>query len=282
MPYLGLKLTPDAWLYRIASSPSTYTISYLVVAGGGGAGGYTTNGVSGGGGAGGLLTSSLTWASGITFVATIGAGGSLGGTDGTIDFKGTNGGNSSLVYGTTAIIASGGGGGGTYDIQTGSNGGSGGGGGGGGITSGFGGNGVNGQGFNGGNGRNTGDSGGGGGAGGVGGNAYNDAMDNYYSGNGGDGLSYSITGYSDVYACGGAGVGGNNNGSLPTGFGSYGCGGSVATGGFGAGGGYGGAVILSVPTSKYTGIITGSPSVNPDGSGNTIIVWDGTSGTYIS
>jgi hypothetical protein len=268
--------TQSGFLNLSVGSAPVFTISYLVVAGGGGAGAGSANGLQAGGGGGGLLTGSLSWASGITFVATIGAGGPIGTSDGDTDQAGSNGGNSSLVYTGNTILSYGGGGGGTYNNAA-KNGGSGGGQG---FTGSFG-LGTSNQGFNGGQSGAGGNVGGGGGAGGLGGNAYYDPnTDSNLSGDGGIGLSNSLVGYSYVYACGGAGRGGDGDGALPSGYGGYGSGGSAASSELN-GDGYGGVVILAVPTSKYTGTITGSPTVFPDG-GNTIIVWDGTSGTYIS
>jgi hypothetical protein len=257
--------------------PQGVTINYLIVGGGGGAGAGSANSMQAGGGAGGLLTGSLSWASGITFVATIGAGGPIGTSDGYTDQAGSNGGNSSLVYSGNTILAYGGGGGGTYDKAA-KNGGSGGGQG---YVGSFG-LGIPNQGFNGGLLGISQNVGGGGGAGGLGGNAYYDPnSDSNISGNGGIGLSNSLVGYPYVYACGGAGRGGDGDGALPSGYGGYGSGGSAASTELN-GNGYAGVVILSVPTSKYTKLITGFPSVFPDGLGNTILIWHGTSGTYIS
>ena len=45
--------------------------------------------------------------------------------------------------------------------------------------------------------------------------------------------------------------------------------------------GQNGVVILSIPTSKYTGIKTGNPVVTTDGAGNTILTYNN-SGTYTS
>jgi hypothetical protein len=259
----------------VASGP---IISYLVVGGGGGGGSNGINDFSSGGGAGGFLTGSLTWVSGITFVATRGVYGLAGGNDGNLDYAGSNGGNSSLVYSGNTILSYGGGGGGTNDFN-GGNGGSGGGNG----SSGLAPTGVAGQGNNGGIGAGA-NGGGGGGAGGVGGDAYDDDFGNHYTGSGGYGLVSSITGTSVIYSVGASGSGADNFSPNPTGWGNKGSGGTQ--GNLGQDGGYGsgwnGVVILSVPTSKYTGTITGSPSVTTDGSGNTIIIWEGLSGTYIS
>ena len=263
--------------HGIFNSPfAKFTMSYLVVAGGGGAGGLSQNGDSGGGGAGGLLTGTISGASGITFVATRGVGGLIGSTDGIIDFAGSNGGNSSLVYGASTILAYGGGGGASAN-QNAVAGGSGGGGNYIAVPA----SGVSGQGYNGGLGDNSGDMGGGGGAGGLGGNAYYDAPnDTYYSGAGGIGLPISITGTSVNYAVGAIGNGAGNTSQPDTiGYGGYGSGGN-ATDQINFGNGYNGIIIISVPTSKYTGNVTNAV-VTTSGS-NTIIAWSGLSGTYIS
>jgi hypothetical protein len=265
-----------ATMLKIPQTPPTFTMSYLVVAGGGGAGAGSANALQAGGGAGGLLTGSLSWASGITFVATIGVGGPIGTSDGDADQAGSNGGNSSLVYSGNTILSYGGGGGGTFDNVA-KNGGSGGGQG---DVGSFG-LGILNQGFNGGTILSGTGCGGGGGAGGLGGNAYYDEnSDSNISGDGGIGLSSSLVGYPYVYACGGAGRGGDGDGALPSGYGDLGCGGSAVDTDL-KGDGHAGGVFLSVPTSKYTGIVTGGPIVSRKGA-NTTIFWLDNSGTYIS
>ena len=182
-------------------------VEVLVVAGGGGGGGRH----AGGGGAGGLLyNSSFGVAAGSGITVTVGAGGAASPYGG----KGGNGSNSSFG-GLTSI---GGGGGGGYSnggpTISGSNGGSGGGGGGAfGLAggNGIGGLGIIGQGNNGGD-PSTGpygaggfSGGGGGGAGTVGGNVIDPD-----GGDGGNGLPYSISGFSTYYAGGGGGAGDGN------------------------------------------------------------------------
>ena len=114
-------------------------------------------------------------------------------------------------------------------------------------------------------------------------------------GNGGSGTASSITGSSVTYA--GGGGGGANTGTA--GVGGAGGGGAGAlngtatvgtanTGGGGGGSsgpalvagpaGGSGVVILSVPTTKYSGTTTGSPTITTSGA-NTIIKFTGT-GTY--
>lgn len=141
----------------------TYSVEYLVIAGGGGtANAYINNtgAKSGGGGAGGYLSGTLTVTPGQSYSATVGAGGA--GNSG-VD-QGGNGGNSSLTgVATTAI----GGGGSGRQSRAGASGGSGGGGGADGSAGG--GSGTAGQGNAGGAGVDGSNGGGGGGAGGAGG-----------------------------------------------------------------------------------------------------------------
>lgn len=259
-----------------------YTASYLIVAGGAGGGG---NG-GGGGGAGGMLTGTTTLTVTTVYTATVGGGGA-----GVSANTGNAGTNSSFTGLTTAV----GGGGGTSRSGS-SAGGAGGSGGGGssGVPATTAGAGTSGQGNTGGNG--SGDLGGastGGGGGGAG--AVGSAGASNVGGNGGAGSASSITGTSTTYAGGGGGgntlnttsagtggAGGGGNGSK-TGNGTAGTantGGGGGGGGSSANGGLGGSgiVILSVPTSAYSGTTTGSPTVTTSGS-NTIIKFTA-SGTY--
>jgi len=215
-------------------SPITsLSASYLVVAGGGGAGGD----LSGGGGAGGLLTGSgLTIDSSSTYLVTVGAGGA-GNTGSGV---GTNGSDSAFSMVTTTAV---GGGGGAGDGTAASVGGSGGGG----SSQKDPANGTSGQGYAGGNrGGSAGSgSGGGGGAGGVGGNGSSSAGN---GGNGGVGVASSISGTSTYYAGGGGGGGDSRIGGSTAGTGGNGGGGnggrgttgSAATANTGGGGGGGG------------------------------------------
>jgi hypothetical protein len=268
-----------------------YSANYLVVAGGGGGG--ATN-IGGGGGAGGLLSGALNLVIGITYTATVGAGGA-GGIYAT-NRAGFSGGNS--VF--SSITTTGGGGGGADNGGAGSvalNGGSGGGTGY--NTNANPGTGISGQGFAGG--KSSGvlyGGGGGGGSGSVGANASVLAT----PGNGGSGTASSITGSSVTYA--GGGGGGNYSGNVSGiggvgaaggGNGGYGASGTAAgvnatintgSGGGGAGsdavvnGGSGGSgvVIISVPSANYTGTVTGAPTVTTSG-GNTIMTFT-QSGSY--
>ena len=261
-----------------ATKQTVYGASYLVVAGGGG-GGY---GDGGGGGAGGLLSGTATLISGTAYTATVGAGGA-GATSAVL---GTSG--SASVFSTVTTV---GGGGGSSYLSTGSVGGASGGSGGGGgahptsVTT-PGGAGTSGQGFAGGSGGGPSGygAGGGGGASAVGTNGSNTL-----AGGGGAGTASSITGSSVTYAGGGGGgsasgtqgaggAGGGGNGSNTTLAGSAG---TTNSGGGGGGGadfgtyvngyaGGSGVVILSVPTTFYSGTTTGSPTVTTSGT-NTII-----------
>ena len=266
----------------------TYDATYLSVAGGGGGGGDQ----GGGGGAGGLLTGTTSLIPGDVYTATVGAGGA--GTT-SVNNKGSNGQNSSLIGSGASITSIGGGGGGSNGgggpVRSGANGGSGGGGGGTGGASYPGGTGTAGQGNNGGYPSSPGYyAGGGGGAGANGANGANGVP-----AAGGIGLQSSITGTATYYAGGAGGgtqgttggTGGSGGGGRGGGSSSYSLAGTVNTGGGGGGGrgpsqlgkaGGSGIVILRVPTAKYTGTVTGSPTVTTDGS-DTVIQFTA-SGTY--
>jgi len=206
------------------TSTATFSLEYLVVAGGGGgAWGNTGNDGNGGGGAGGLVY-------GTTFLpistsglqVVVGTGGSAGPSGGGFSSQGSNGGNS--ILGSYTALGGGGGGSdmtGTSDaiVLNGRSGGSGGGA----STSGSGGIGglatqptstSGGFGNNGGyanqpgGGGPGGGGGGGGGAGSLGGNGGQSSN----GGAGGAGLSYSITGSSQFYAAGGGGSSWTNSG----------------------------------------------------------------------
>ena len=283
-----------------ALSPPSYSIDFLVIAGGGG-GGFGAGG--GGGGAGGYRTSTQTVTNGTVITVTVGDGGASAGTNTAVN--GTSGSDSSISgSGLTTITSAGGGGGASTDLglRNGVNGGSGGGGSGGNETLGGSGNTPStspSQGNNGGAGA-TGDAGnrpagGGGGAGAVGVAGVTGT-----GGNGGAGTASSITGSSVTRAGGGGGGIGANGTSAGTG--GTGGGGNGAKGGTsdstagtantGGGGGGGsdytsnrsasdggkGVVILSVPTTKYSSTTTGSPTVTTSGS-NTILQFNGT-GSY--
>jgi len=267
------------------TSSFTYTVDWLVVAGG--AGGAT----SAGGGAGGFRAgASLPLTPANAYTVTVGTGGAGKGAIHGVD------GVDSILSGTgiTTVTSTGGGGGAPQNVslEDGRDGGSGGG-------EGYGrGTGTVGagntpaitpitgetttvQGFAGGLGYSdlatyTG-GGPGGGASEVGANNVTTT-----AGDGGDGSANSITGASVTYAGGGGGsigaghtsgsggAGGGGNGTT-SGSGIAGTdglgGGGGGCGGTGLGGDGGdGVVILRILTSDYTGTTTGSPTVTTDGS----------------
>jgi hypothetical protein len=278
-----------------ALQPNTYSIDFLVVAGGG-AGGIN---YGGGGGAGGYRTSTQTVEVGTTITVTVGDGGSTPPASSS-PFTSASGSNSSISgSGLSTITSAGGGGGGGFTVGA-----SGGSGGGGSDNENAGGSGNTpstspSQGNNGGscagNFPNFG-TGGGGGAGAVGVTGTTTV-----GGNGGAGTASSITG-SSITRAGGGGGGTYNGGTRGTGGiggggnagtagGGNGTAGTVNTGSGGGGasvaetyniyvGGAGGkgVVILSVPTAKYSSTSTGSPTVTTSGS-NTILQFNG-SGSY--
>ena len=275
---------------------SSYSVSYLVAAGGGG-GGF---GNAGGGGAGGVVSGSASLTAGTAYNITVGAGGAGSSGVSSINF-GVNG-NNSLISGIITAVGGGGGGGSNFGNGVGNSGGSGGGGGN--TASAQGGQATFGQGSIGGIAAsvNYGGSGGGGGAAstGVGSNGSGQT-----GGAAGGGVASSITGSSVTYGGGGGGGAGNVSGTAGAG-GSGGGGaggqgitspgwngtaGTANTGGGGGGGGGqtgvgngngasggSGIVILSIATTRYTGITTGSPTVTTSGA-NTILSFTA-SGTY--
>jgi hypothetical protein len=240
----GIITEDNQYIYHTFLSSGTFTptqnltVDYLVVAGGGGGGGPGVSG-GGGGGAGGVRCT----------VGATGGGGSLetplsltaqaytvtvgnGGAANTI-------GNNSVF---ASITSTGGGRGKDSNSDTNSTGGSGGGGNG--TNYKTGGTGTTNQGYAGGigfegAGANARNSGGGGGAGSVGGDAGQSL-----AGNGGSGITTSISGISVVYA--GGGGGGVGYGTRGTGTNGGGNGGNGSTAGVagtantGSGGGGGG------------------------------------------
>jgi hypothetical protein len=268
--YEGYLPSVSAW-YKFSMVPEgQYNIVYLAVAGGAGGGTGVISGASsngGGGGAGGLFTSTIVALPSTVFNVIIGAGGPTG----------TNGYNSSISGIITCI---GGGAGGTN-----SGGGAGGSGGGAGAYNTLGGGATLSQGNAGGDGGSVGGAGGGGaGTAGVSGTA----------GNGGSGSANATSGVSVIYAGGGGGggessagaggSGGGGAGGISNAMGSNGVanrgGGGGGGGPFAGVGGSGGAgiVILSMPTTNYSGTITGAPTVTTSGL-NTILTFT-SSGSY--
>jgi hypothetical protein len=213
----------------------TGPVEVLVVAGGGGGGVC----YGGGGGAGGVLyTSAYGVSAGTGITVTIGAGGTN-----QVNVVGNGGpGGNSVFGGLTAI---GGGYGGGVCGNIGGNGGSGGGGSGTGGSSTNGGLGIAGQGNNGNS--SIVDGGGGGGGAGTGGLSVNRQ--------GGNGLPYSITGFSNYYGGGGSGGGGT---LLDGGLGGGGKGGIALAAGVAdatpyTGGGGGGSIISGTGISGLGG-----------------------------
>jgi hypothetical protein len=270
--------TSSSWLDINTTNTEPYNISFLVLAGGAG-GGYDTGG---GGGAGGYRELTSQPVTPLTnYTVTIGGGGA--GATGT-GAAGSNGSNS--TFSSTTSTGGGGGGTGAGGVNSGGNGGSGGGS----ASGGTGGTGTSGQGNNGGT--SVGRGAGGGGAGGVG--ASGGALT---GGNGGTGTTSSISGSSVCRGGGGGGGSAANTAGTATCGGSDGGGNGVAAtnaaanlgggggGGNGSGGGSrnggnggSGVVILSIPTARYSGTTTGSPTVTTSGS-NTILTFTG-SGSY--
>jgi len=273
-------------------TPQTFSLEMLVVAGGGGSG----EDQGGGGGGGGYRTSTQTvTANSTVLTVTVGDGGATK----------TAGSDSSISgSGLTTITSTGGGRGGGTGQATGGDGGSGGGGSGNGELSnpnpvaGGSGNtpstspsqGEDGGEGNGSPGKRTGGGGGGAGAAGSNGNTAGTA-----GGNGGDGTSNSITG-SGVYYAGGGGGAKQNAGSFGTGGQGGGGAGTQTTGtaggtnlGGGAGGTTGtgsgaaggkGVIILKIPDASYSGITSGSPTVDTSSvTDYTILKYTGT-GSY--
>jgi hypothetical protein len=286
-----------------ALEPNAYSVDFLVIAGGGGGGGDAAGGGGAGGyrnsystetsGGGGSSEASLTFNVGTVYTITVGAGGSGGTGFSGSGATGVNGTDSSISgTGLSTITSTGGGGGaGGATVTTGSSGGSGGGnyy-----TITGSAGAGTANQGFAGGSGNNVATNtglagGGGGGASAVG-------VDGSSTSNGGAGLASSITGSSVARAgggggargssltasSGGSGVGGNGarrntsaatSGTVNTGSGGGGGDAFPAIAGGGAGGK--GVVILRMPTAKYSGTTTGSPTVTTDGTDKLIVFND--------
>jgi hypothetical protein len=232
--------------------PETYSAEILVVGGGGGGG----SGTGGGGGAGALIYDVRILAAG-QYTIQVGNGG-------TTNLRGaipTNGFDSSISFGGSAIYLAKGGGGGCGPIGVGGNGGSGGGGDGGPNSNGSyaGGSAVTtntpmgtygnsgGSGFVSGPYQSSWTGGGGGGAGSVGGNAFLSGTLGQ-AGAGGIGRQINMTGTATYYAGGGGGgaISGGGNagaGTQTTGGGgagspnNVGANGSANTGGGGGGGG---------------------------------------------
>jgi hypothetical protein len=281
-----------------ALGPVSYSLDFLVVAGGGSGG--SSGGGGSGGGAGGFRTSTQTVIPGTAITVTVGDGGAAPSTAA----PSNDGSDSSISGSGLTTITSAGGGGGASPNHAGRSGGSGGGGAG--TTAGSGAYQVGGSGNTPSTSPSQGNDGGtasapfgyngagGGGAGAAG--TSNIGADSGTAGSGGNGTASSITGSSVTYAGGGGGA--VYNGTIGTGgTGGGGDGGKNLPSAVlpqdgtdnlgGGGGGYRdnpaaaggkGVVILSMPTSNYSGTTTGSPGVSTSGS-NTILTFNG-SGSY--
>jgi hypothetical protein len=263
-------------------TPQSYSVDFLVVAGGGAGGGNVGGDGAGGGGAGGYRTSTQTLSQSSVYTVTVGDGGTSDGTN-----IGTSGSSSSISgSGITTITSAGGGAGGAgQSTFNGVAGGSGGG-------AGYAGTGGAGntpstspvQGYAGGNNNNSNGASGGGGASAVG----TAGAGNSTGQPGGAGSASSITGSSVTYSGGGGGgantdgasggAGGAGGGGAGGNSGAVGTAGSANTGGGGGGastgtGGAGGkgVVILSMPLASFSNTTTGSPTESDDGTTKVLI-----------
>jgi hypothetical protein len=276
---------------------TSYSVEYLVVAGGGGAtgtgagggggGGYRTNVVGATSGGGASAESALSVSAGASYTITVGAGGAAN----TGSTYGGDGGNS--VFGSITSI---GGGGGTGNASSATSRSGGSGGGGTSRTSSMpGGAGTSGQGYAGGHGglvsgsQSNSRGGGGGGAGSVG----LGASDGSVRADGGNGVASSITGTSvtraggggggsENYAAGLGGSGGGGNGGRYPDASTYpaAVSGTANTGGGGGGGyqtaGAGGSGVVIV---RYLGTQRGSGGTVTSSGGYTIHTFT-SSGTF--
>jgi hypothetical protein len=269
-------------IVSFAVAGASYSINYLIVAGGGAGGSAFNLGFAGGGGgAGGLLAGSACFASGGAITINVGAG-AVGGAPAPVQ-----GANSTIQSPTVPLITAIGGGLGVGQNQfcpAGYPGGSGGGS----YWTNTAGSGTPGQGFPGGPGSPLSPrASGGGGAGGAGTRAMPTV-----SGSGGPGVIWPFTGAR--YAGGGGGgggatgpgpggLGGGGNGAAPGGVGSPG---TAGTGGGGGGAAYNqpvtrnggsggpGVVILAVPTPNYPGVAPGAAVSNPPAApGRTVLTY---------
>ena len=298
--YTSNFIVPDA-TFQTGNTPWPlgYNVDTLIIAGGGGGGGnQATNYPPGGGGAGGFryFDQTTALAIGTSYTVTVGAGGAGGASGENMGITGSN-----SVFSGGSLTSAGGGGGASSSGSSGVAGLAGGSGGGGSRSDGAGGAGNTpstspSQGNAGGAGRTASDygGGGGGGAGAVGGAGGVVSVNT--AGAGGAGTSNSITGGAVTYAgggggagyaqvggpagSGGGGVGGGTGGVAGAGTANLGGGGGGAKGNGSKAGAAGGSgvVILSIPTHRYSGTSSGSPTVSTSG-GNTILKFT-SSGAY--
>lgn len=223
------------------------SVDVLIVGGGGGGGSWNaTSGTGGGGGAGEASETTLSVSSGQTYKITVGGGGA-----GAIGANyGSNGSDSSFGTLKTALGGGGGGHGQPYDGLSGACGGGAGGSGGTSRNGGIGSPGYNGGANRPGAGK---PAGGGGGMTAVG----QQPVDVNTGGNGGAGITSSISGYSVQYAGGGGGA--VRNGTYTAGSGVY-------------GGGNGGAAVSGSNATDNTGGGGGGGSGGNGGNGGSGIV----------
>ena len=249
----GSKPPYDADYLVVSGGGTGWHCSHMPSSGAGGAGGLRTS-YAGGSGGGASPQSVRTLTPGTVYTATVGGTSTFTGAD-IADIETVNGGRGGGYYDTApGALGTGGSGGGTSPR---------------GNTAGLG---TANEGYDG----ETPSPGCGGGAGEV---AATDG-----AGYGGDGVQSAIDGTPTYYAGGGGSKGnpgGDGGGGAP---GTSGVG-TVNTGGGGgasldtdynAGGS--GIVIIRVPTAKYSGTVTGSPTVTTDGK-DTVIKFTAT-GTY--
>jgi len=291
----------SAWQAMDVYGANTYPVKYSIIGAGGGGGKGSTTYAAGGAGAGGMLEGIFFATVGTVYTTTIGAGG----TASTQNISLSQNGNMSSISGSGLTTLNGFGGQrgsnttATGDVwgtgQTGDAGGCGGGGGAGNnlsistVFGYFGSPGTVGQGCGGGNmmyySATFNGGGGGGGTGrpgssphtgngpvggaAAGGNGRASIVNGTtYGGGGGGGYGDYQVGSLGNGGAGGGGQGGSNgvtaaNGSVNTGGG----GGGGGTGSFQNGGNGGsGRILISMPTLRYTGTTTGSPTVSTSGS----------------
>jgi len=252
--------------------PPTYTINYLMVAGGGSGGSGTASPGpwrGGGGGAGGLETGTLTASPGTLYTLSIGAGGVQNTPPGTQQINGSSGSFSSISIGTPAVLFGsvlGGGGGGAgyrqpFIAGNGNPGGSGGGAGGNAPGPSSGGSGYPGQGYPGASLPPTTSGGGGGGAGGAGSGST-----------AGPGYTWPYTG--NTYSIGGTG------GPAPTNPGIYGSGGPGESSNSPGQAGRPGVIIFVMPSAKYPGSAPGATVTTPPAAPGMTVVTFTNSGTF--
>ena len=236
------------------TTDTAQSVDLLVVAGGGGGGAYC----GGGGGAGGYISTIAHAITPASYSVTVGAGGAAG----TGSSSGAVGLNSQFGAMTAAV---GGGFGNGYLSGSPGNGGSGGG-----STTSTTSTGTAGQGYAGGCGSEAAsqDGGGGGGAGAVGGNGVAGGVSpGNLAGNGGVGLSNSITGSAVFYAGGGGGGRGGSAISL-TGQGEGGNGG----GGRGSSGATANAAVAGTANTGGGGGAGGHPTTSGAAGGSGIVI----------